>query len=166
MGNHEANWSNSASLTTPIGLVQVTVDGDGAVVRVAFVDEENAKDGSEGSALHSAIVQLAEYFNGQRDAFDLELRPAGTEFEHRVWAEVRAIPYGSTDSYGAIAARLGQSSLSRAVGLANARNPIAVLTPCHRVLGGGGDLTGYAGGLWRKKWLLAHESGQDSLPFD
>jgi methylated-DNA-[protein]-cysteine S-methyltransferase len=166
MEKNRGNGPKSACLTTPIGLVQVTVDGRGAVVRVAFVDDANAEDPPEGSALHTAIGQLADYFNGRRETFELELRPEGTEFEHRVWSELRAIPHGSTDSYGAIAARLGQGGLSRAVGLANARNPIAIMIPCHRVVGGGGDLTGYAGGLWRKKWLLAHESGQSPLPFD
>jgi methylated-DNA-[protein]-cysteine S-methyltransferase len=166
MAHHQTDSAQTACLTTPIGFLQVTVDGAGAVVRVAFVEASNAEDVAEGSPLHTAIVQLAEYFNGRRDAFDLDLRPAGTEFEHRVWSEVREIPHGATDSYGGIAARLGQAGLSRAVGLANARNPIAILIPCHRVVGGGGDLTGYAGGLWRKKWLLAHEAGQDSLPFE
>jgi methylated-DNA-[protein]-cysteine S-methyltransferase len=153
-----------AQLESPIGGVRVTVDAHGAVVVVAFVDDEPA----EGAPSHTAVAaakQLSEYFAGSRRDFDLRLAPEGSDFERSVWAELVRIPYGATDTYGAIAQRLGDGSLSRAVGAANARNPIAILVPCHRVVGADGDLTGYAGGLWRKKWLLAHESGQQRLDF-
>ena len=112
-----------------------------------------------------AVAQLREYFQGSRRRFDLELAPRGSEFELRVWDEVRRIPFGATDSYGAIARRLGDPRAAQAVGAANAANPIAIIVPCHRVIGAGGDLTGYAGGLDRKKWLLGMESGQARLEF-
>jgi methylated-DNA-[protein]-cysteine S-methyltransferase len=153
-----------AQIPSPIGGVRVTVDAHGSVAAVAFVDDELAGDGEPGPAAEAAR-QLEEYFAGSRRDFDLVLAAEGTEFERRVWAELLRIPFGATDTYGAIATRLGDSGLSRAVGTANARNPIAILVPCHRVVGAAGDLTGYAGGLWRKKWLLAHESGQQRLGF-
>jgi methylated-DNA-[protein]-cysteine S-methyltransferase len=103
-------------------------------------------------------AQLAEYFAGRRRDFDLPLAPAGTPFQQRVWQALRAIPYGRTESYGALAARLGQPGAGRAVGLANGQNPIAIVIPCHRVIGAGGALTGYGGGLERKRWLLALEA--------
>ena len=105
-----------------------------------------------------ARAQLLSYFAGQRTAFELPLRPKGTEFQHRVWAELERIPYGETLSYGALAAKLGNPNASRAVGLANGRNPISIIVPCHRVIGASGKLTGYGGGLERKAALLALES--------
>ncbi|HSO21688.1 MAG TPA: methylated-DNA--[protein]-cysteine S-methyltransferase [Chondromyces sp.] len=153
-----------AQIPSPIGGVRVTVDAHGAVVAVVFVDDELAGGGEPGPAAE-AVRQIEEYFAGSRRDFDLPLAPGGSEFERRVWAELVRIPFGATESYGAIAQRLGDAGLSRAVGAANARNPIAVVVPCHRVVGAAGDLTGYAGGLWRKRWLLAHESGQRRLAF-
>jgi methylated-DNA-[protein]-cysteine S-methyltransferase len=108
-------------------------------------------------ALAGAAAQLAEYFAGERLRFDLPLSPAGTAFQLRVWDELRAIPYGRTTTYGQIAVDLGQPTASRAVGLANGRNPLAVIVPCHRVIGRDGSLTGFGGGLDRKRWLLEHE---------
>ena len=101
--------------------------------------------------------QLAEYFAGKRRSFSLDLAPAGTEFQLAVWDVLRTIPYGSTISYGEQALRLGDVRKSRAVGAANGRNPISIVVPCHRVIGSDGTLTGYGGGLPRKKWLLEHE---------
>jgi methylated-DNA-[protein]-cysteine S-methyltransferase len=102
--------------------------------------------------------QLAEYFAGSRTEFDIQLAPSGTPFQLAVWAELTRIPYGVTASYGEVATALGKSSLaSRAVGLANGRNPISIIVPCHRVIGADGSLTGYGGGLDRKEWLLRHE---------
>jgi len=99
-------------------------------------------------------AQLEEYFAGVRTEFDLELRPAGTDFERRVWQALTAIPYGQTRTYGELAGRLGDPALAQAVGAANARNPLCVVLPCHRVVGADGSLTGYAGGLERKRFLL------------
>jgi methylated-DNA-[protein]-cysteine S-methyltransferase len=103
--------------------------------------------------------QLAEYFDGVRRAFNVPLALAGNPFELRVWEELREIPYGHTASYGQIAKRIGEPSAPRAVGLANGRNPIAVIVPCHRVIGSDGSLTGYGGGLERKRLLLDLEAG-------
>ena len=116
----------------------------------------------------AASDQLAEYFTGVRKAFDLPLAPTGTPFQLAVWAELTRIPYGSTVSYGAVATALGKSPVaSRAVGLANGRNPISIIVPCHRVIGADGSLTGYGWGVDRKEWLLRHEgvySGTDLQP--
>lgn len=108
-------------------------------------------------ALADATRQLAEYFAGERLSFDLPLAPTGTPFQVKVWAALREIPYGRTTSYGEIAIDLGQPTAARAVGLANGRNPLAVIVPCHRVIGRDGTLTGFGGGLDRKRWLLEHE---------
>ena len=117
----------------------------------------------DGAPFAAAAGQLEEYFAGARTAFDIELAMHGTEFQRRVWAALQDIPYGQTVSYGQLADRLGQPSASRAVGLANGKNPICIIVPCHRVIGAGGGLTGYGGGIERKRFLLDHElriSGQ------
>ncbi len=107
--------------------------------------------------LPEAARQIDEYFAGNRREFDLPLRMPGTEFQRRVWQMLNEIPYGRTWSYGELAKYVGNPNASRAVGLANGRNPISILVPCHRVIGADGSLTGYGGGLERKRWLLAHE---------
>jgi methylated-DNA-[protein]-cysteine S-methyltransferase len=103
--------------------------------------------------------QLTEYFAGQRVEFDLSLNLAGTPFQQRVWTALQSIPFGETVSYGQLAAELGQPTASRAVGLANGKNPVSIIVPCHRVVGSKGDLTGYGGGLERKRYLLDFERG-------
>jgi len=110
-----------------------------------------------GEVLARARQQLSEYFARTRTTFELPLDPTGTPFELRVWEELRAIPFGATRSYGEIARRLGDVRLTRAVGAANGKNPIPILVPCHRVVGAKGELTGFGGGLDRKRWLLEHE---------
>jgi methylated-DNA-[protein]-cysteine S-methyltransferase len=105
-----------------------------------------------------AAAQLAEYFAGARRDFDVPLAPRGTGFQRLVWGELVKIPYGETRSYGDLARALGRPAASRAVGAANGRNPISILEPCHRVIAGSGALTGYAGGLAAKRWLLEHEA--------
>ncbi|MCW3020117.1 MAG: methylated-DNA--protein-cysteine S-methyltransferase [Solirubrobacterales bacterium] len=102
--------------------------------------------------------QLGAYFAGQLTRFDLPVAGCGTEYQERVWAAVEEVPYGATISYGALARRLGNPRAARAVGLANAHNPISIIVPCHRVIGSSGALVGYAGGRERKQWLLAHET--------
>ena len=104
--------------------------------------------------------QLDEYFGGKRRIFDLKLEPRGTAFQERVWHELLRIPYGETRSYKDIAIDVGNSQAVRAVGMANGRNPISIIIPCHRVIGINGDLVGYGGELWRKQWLLDHEIGR------
>jgi len=113
--------------------------------------------------LAPAATQLSEYFAGERTEFDLPLSPEGTVFQQRVWAMLREIPYGETTTYGTIARELGDPKTVRAVGLANGRNPIAVIIPCHRVIGADGSLTGFGGGLDRKRALLDHEAGVGAL---
>ena len=111
-----------------------------------------------------AEAQLAEYFAHQRQRFALALDPPGTVFQKQVWQRLRQIPFGETISYGALAQMIGQPTASRAVGAANGRNPIAIIVPCHRVIASSGKLTGYAGGLDRKQWLLQHEQGAIAQP--
>lgn len=108
-------------------------------------------------AFHHVIHQLDEYFAGSRHVFDLPLRSRGTAFQRQVWGALIEIPFGTTVSYGDLAHRLGDRKASRAVGLANGKNPISIIVPCHRVIGADGSLTGYGGGIERKLWLLRHE---------
>lgn len=118
----------------------------------------------DDTAFDDVREQLAEYFAGTRREFDLPLGAAGTGFQHRVWAALTEIPYGETASYGATAVAIGASpAASRAVGLANGQNPISIVVPCHRVVGANGALTGYAGGLDAKRWLLAHEAAHSGI---
>ena len=117
----------------------------------------DAKRGPGGEVLARTRDQLSEYFAGTRTSFDLPLDPRGTPFELSVWKELRAIPYGVTRSYSDIARRLGDPRSTRAVGAANGKNPIPIIVPCHRVIGAHGELTGFGGGIDRKRWLLEHE---------
>ncbi len=121
------------------------------------VERGSGGEGPGGEVLQRAREQLTEYFARTRTTFELPLDPTGTPFELRVWEELRAIPFGATRSYGEIARRLGDVRLTRAVGAANGKNPIPILVPCHRVVGAKGELTGFGGGLDRKRWLLEHE---------
>jgi methylated-DNA-[protein]-cysteine S-methyltransferase len=150
------------TISSPIGALRLTVADDGAVTRVGF----GAGDTSDDPRFEPLVTQLDEYFAGERTAFDLPLRQEGSAFEQRVWAELLAIPYGETASYGEIAARIGRPGMARAVGRANARNPIAIICPCHRVIGGDGSLTGYGGGLDTKRALLELEAGALTLAVD
>ena len=124
-----------------------------------------AADGDPAAAavLHAALLQLEQYFAGQRREFDLPLDPVGTEFQLSAWLQLRRIPYGATISYGEQARRLGDVNKSRAVGAANGRNPISIIVPCHRVVGTNGALVGFAAGLDAKAWLLRHEQGTLTL---
>jgi methylated-DNA-[protein]-cysteine S-methyltransferase len=147
------------TISSPIGPLGVTVADDGALTRIDF----GAGDVSDEARFALATAQLDEYFSGRRTTFDLPLRPQGSPFEQLVWAELLRIPYGETASYADIAARIGHPGKARAVGRANARNPIAIVCPCHRVIGSDGSLTGYAGGLESKRALLALEAGALTL---
>ena len=158
-------------MASPFGRMELVEQGD-AVVAVHFGAPADGSPGHErgGSAvLAEAHRQLAEYFEGHRRVFDLPLRPAGTAFQRRVWEVLATVPWGTTTTYGAIAARLEMPpGASRAVGAANGANPIAIVLPCHRVIGSDGRLTGYAGGLERKAGLLRLEgittaADQDAL---
>ncbi|MBY8876776.1 methylated-DNA--[protein]-cysteine S-methyltransferase [Actinacidiphila acidipaludis] len=159
----------------PSGTVHTVVDSPcGPLTLVAregglaglYMTEQRHRPGDETFGLlddhpvfEQVVTQLAEYFAGERTGFDLDLRLSGTPFQQRVWSALRDIPYGETVSYGELADVLGQPGASRAVGLANGKNPVGIIVPCHRVIGANGSLTGYGGGLDRKRWLLAFERG-------
>ena len=156
---------HTASLFTPVGELALAVDDAGALVAVAFPDRQSLADlagpdsilaPDDSAHTAPALAQLAEYFAGARLAFTLPVAPrVGTPFQRRVWSALPRIRPGTTWSYARLAAETG--SVARAVGAANAANPISLVLPCHRVVGADGALTGYAGGLERKRWLLAHE---------
>ncbi len=141
-------------LSTPIGFIRILSNGE-AITEIKFQDT----DGPEDPDIHTESVrtQLQEYFDGKRNSFNIKVQPYGTKFEHKVWAELKKIPMGSTTSYGKIAEKLGDKNSAQAVGAANGKNPIAIVIPCHRVIGANNNLTGYAGGMHRKEWLLKHE---------
>lgn len=150
---------------SPIGRLLLMSDG-AALTVLHMLDERESVELPRGAVqdasarpLSDAVRQLEEYFAGGRTAFDLPLRLAGTPFQRRVWQELQAIPYGTTISYGELARRIGEPGASRAVGMANGRNPIAVIVPCHRVIGANGHLVGFGGGLGRKRTLLDLEAG-------
>ena len=144
---------STRTIETPIG--PLTLQADEAAVTAIRFGAQGARDASP--LLDAAEAQLREYFARTRRTFDLPLDPRGTAFELRVWAALRTIPYGETRSYGAIAAAIGSPRAARAVGMANHRNPLPILIPCHRVIGAGGSLVGYGGGLDMKTALLALE---------
>lgn len=145
---------------TPIGVVEVTEQG-GALVFVDMVDDAPLVEPGAAPTplLAEAERQLTEYFAGERREFDLPIHAEGTPFQWAVWEQLRQIPYGETRSYGDIARALGKPGAARAVGMANNRNPIGIIVPCHRVVGATGALVGYAGGLDRKRYLLDLERG-------
>ena len=156
-------------LPSPIGPLTVIAE-DGAITHVHMGEAKHGPAeeslGSEASVTDepfaSAATQLAAYFAGELRDFDLPLAPRGDEFHQKVWALLKQIPYGQTRSYGDLARALGDRNLAQAVGTANGRNPIAIVIPCHRVIGADGSLVGYAGGLDRKRYLLAlEEPGAD-----
>ena len=156
-----------ARVTTPFGTLQVAADRR-AIREVLFVgsssDHQPEPGWREGGRLvERACQELGEYFAGQRTSFDLPVSPVGSDFDGRVWRALCAVPYGTTVSYGELAARIGLPRAARAVGGASHRNPIAILVPCHRVIGKDGSLVGYAGGLGIKQRLLALEQGQSTL---
>jgi methylated-DNA-[protein]-cysteine S-methyltransferase len=150
---------------SPVGPLTLVAD-DGVLAGLYMTEQrhlpaseafgEPAED-PDGQPFAAASRQLREYFGGERTEFDLDLTLDGTAFQRRVWTALRSIPYGLTISYGQLADRIGQPSASRAVGLANGKNPIGIIVPCHRVVGADGSLTGYGGGIDRKQFLLAHE---------
>jgi methylated-DNA-[protein]-cysteine S-methyltransferase len=145
-----------AYVETPIGCIRVSGSEKG-IRAVEFCEQSGPAANEIPACLRDACRQLEEYFQGQRQKFDLHLELRGTLFQKRVWAALRKVPFGRTLSYGGIARAIGQPHCGRAVGGANHHNPVPIIVPCHRVIGHNGRLTGYGGGLWRKKWLLDHE---------
>lgn len=149
MTNYVAYWQS------PIGLLEIGGSAD-AIQITHFVDQ--AREGAETHPLViEAANQLAAYFAGVRRSFDLPLDPRGTPFQRQVWQHLLTIPYGQLVSYQEVANAIGKPRSVRAVGAANGQNPIAIIVPCHRVIGSNNNLVGYGGGLWRKEWLLRHE---------
>lgn len=150
-------------IPSPVGDVVLVASSTG-LRRIDFADGTH-RIVARASSVHldDAERQLGEYFSGKRSVFDLVLEPVGTAFQLATWAVLRTIPFGVTITYGEQARAMGKPSAVRAVGGANGRNPLAIVVPCHRVVGSGGRLTGYAGGVDRKAWLLAHEAHVLSL---
>jgi methylated-DNA-[protein]-cysteine S-methyltransferase len=150
------------TIDSPLG--ELLLAGDGRALSVLHMDgAPKAGWRRDPGALKEAAGQLRAYFAGELRDFDLPLAPQGTAFQQRVWSALREIPYGRTVSYSELAASVGRPDAARAVGAANGRNPIAVIIPCHRVVGAAGALTGYGGGLGRKRLLLDLEAGRQSL---
>ena len=142
--------------STEIGVLEIVSDEE-SVLAINFVENEGEAT-ERPEILKKAYEQVVEYFEGKRKEFDLKLFFKGTDFQRKVWQELTRIPYGESVSYRNIAEAIGNEKAVRAVGSANGRNAIPIVVPCHRVIGSSGKLTGYAGGLWRKEWLLRHES--------
>lgn len=144
-----------AYYSSPVGDLLIESE-DGKICTVNFVKQSRQEE-IFTSVIEQCIFELDEYFYKGRKFFNVELNPRGTEFQKKVWNELLTIPYGTTVSYEALAIRIGNINSVRAVGLANGQNPIAIIIPCHRVIGKGGTLVGYGGGLENKEWLLNHE---------
>jgi methylated-DNA-[protein]-cysteine S-methyltransferase len=154
----------TAYYKSPIGSVKITGSEKG-ISSIKLMDEDILAKSNISDFLGECIKQLDEYFRKERTEFQLKLNPQGTEFQKEVWKALLNIPYGKTITYSQQAKDLGDIKKIRAVAAANGKNPVWIVIPCHRVIGSDGNLTGYAGGLWRKKWLLEHEnpSNQQSL---
>lgn len=144
------------TMDSPIGVLMLSSD-EWQLKSISFDAEYLENESYTPDILIAAQKQLEEYFSGSRQIFDLSINPEGTEFQYRVWTQVSAVSYGATKSYIEIAREVKSQDSSRAVGMANGKNPLPIIIPCHRIIGHNGKLTGYAGGLERKKWLLLHE---------
>ena len=146
---------------TPIGIAKITGDKNG-IQSVSVLDDEaidhKVLNQKTHACLQDCVVQLEEYFKGERASFNLTVNPKGTAFQKKVWKSLLKIPFGKTKTYLQQSKTLGDIKAIRAVAAANGKNPLWIVIPCHRVTGSDGSLTGYAGGIWRKKWLLAHEN--------
>jgi len=153
----------TAYIKTPLGIAKIV--GDEYGISVISVSDEGTVSNIIPAILEESILQLNDYFEGKRTDFTFKLNPSGTEFQQKVWKGLLEIPFGKTMSYLELSKKLGDVKAIRAVASANGKNPLWIVVPCHRVIGTDGSLTGYAGGLWRKKWLLEHEnlSNQQSL---
>jgi methylated-DNA-[protein]-cysteine S-methyltransferase len=152
------------SFKTPLGICEITGDEEG-ISEIKILDQETETSEEIPVALLPAVEQLKLYFLKELKEFSLKTNPKGTEFQKKVWKKLQEIPYGTTNSYMELSKKLGDPKAIRAVAAANGKNPLWILIPCHRVIGSDGSLTGYAGGVWRKKWLLELEnpSPQQSL---
>jgi methylated-DNA-[protein]-cysteine S-methyltransferase len=153
----------TAYIKTPLGIAKISGDEKG-ISEISILQEGDISKKTP-KILQEAVSQLQDYFEGKRNNFDFKLNPQGTDFQQKVWQELLNIPFGKTISYLDLAKKLGDPKVIRAAASANGKNPLWIVVPCHRVIGADGSLTGYAGGLWRKKWLLEHENptNQQSL---
>ena len=145
------------TIETPLGQAKVTGDTNG-ITSVSISDTTKQLSEIIPDNLLDCVTQLKAYFREERQNFDLKLNPNGTDFQKRVWQELQKIPYGKTCSYLELSKKLGNTNAIRAVANANGKNPLWIIIPCHRVIGSDGSLTGYAGGLYRKQWLINHEN--------
>ncbi|MFH4963740.1 methylated-DNA--[protein]-cysteine S-methyltransferase [Gaetbulibacter sp. M235] len=155
---------DSCIINSPLGFTKIVGDENG-IVSVSVLNSEEKITDIIPESLEDCVIQLNEYFKGDRRIFDLKLNPEGSSFQKKVWKLLEQIPFGKTISYLDLSKQLGDVKAIRAVANANGKNPIWIIIPCHRVIGSDGSLTGYAGGLHRKQWLLEHESPykQESL---
>ncbi|RAK23607.1 methylated-DNA-[protein]-cysteine S-methyltransferase [Flavobacterium aquaticum] len=151
-------------INTPLGCAEICGDEIG-ISKIHILNDETEISTKIPKELKEAVSQLQDYFNGKRTDFTFKINPLGTDFQKNVWQELLNIPFGKTCSYLDLSKKLGDVKAIRAVASANGKNPLWIVIPCHRVIGSDGSLTGYAGGLWRKKWLLEHENPvkQESL---
>ena len=151
-------------INTPLGFTEIQGDENG-ISKIHVMNEDVEISTKIPKELKEAVLQLQDYFDGKRTSFTFPLNPSGTDFQKKVWNELLHIPFGKTCSYLDLSKKLGDAKAIRAVASANGKNPLWIVVPCHRVIGTNGSLTGYAGGLWRKKWLLEHENPikQESL---
>jgi len=147
----------TAFIKTPIGITEITGDESG-ISAISVLNDEVAISVEIPDILQEAVNQLNDYFIGKRQDFSFRLNPSGTDFQQKVWRELLQIPFGKTVSYLDLSKKIGDVKAIRAVASANGKNPLWIVVPCHRVIGTDGSLTGYAGGLWRKKWLIEHEN--------
>ena len=149
--------SETTYYNSPLGWIEIQASCD-AICSVVVCNERKNDKHSDSPLLTKCVQQLDEYFAGKRTCFDLPVKQKGTPFQQKVWNALLEIPFGKTVSYGDVAKMLNKPKAARAVGAANGQNKVWIILPCHRVIGADGSLTGYAGGLERKKWLLAHEA--------
>lgn len=147
----------NATIQTPLGMLRLEGDKNG-ICKLTFQEEEAFVSEEIPAELQLAVDELQAYFQGKLKKFSFKINPKGTDFQQNVWKKLSDIPYGKTISYAKLAREVGDVKAVRAVAAANGKNPLGIVVPCHRVIGSDGSLTGYASGLWRKKWLLEHES--------
>ena len=148
--------TETAFFKTPLGVAKIIGDENG-ISKISIQDNGEITERIP-AVLEEVVHQLQDYFEGKRTDFDFKINPKGTEFQQKVWQSLIEIPFGKTMSYLDLSKKLGDVKAIRAVASANGKNPLWIVVPCHRVIGTDGSLTGYAGGLWRKKWLLEHEN--------
>lgn len=159
--NHQLDILEESIMKSPLGDLQITTCNQ-SLISLHFLDSQDASPKISGYG-SLVIDQLQAYFQGERQQFDLDLKPNGTDFQRRIWDLLGKIQYGKTISYLELAKQYGDIKAIRAIGTTNGKNPIAIIIPCHRVIGSNGSLTGYAGGLDRKRWLLDHEARLSGL---